>query len=223
MAIASPDPIQTGITRDRYQRIAPVYDLMETFAERRFEPWRRRLWDGVSDTLRPGGRILELGVGTGKNMPFWPQGVDITAVDLTPGMLQRAESRLQGLGLAGRLELGDAQTLRFPNDAFDAAVATFVFCSVPDPMLGLRELCRVVRPGGAVVLLEHVRSSIPWVGRLTDFFNPFIASLVGANINRDTVGNVRRAGLVVVRVEDLGTAGIFKLIEARSPEARDAV
>lgn len=194
---------------------------METLAESRYAPWRRRVWEAVRRDLRPGGRLLEVGVGTGKNMPYWPQGVDIMAIDLTPGMLQRAKARLQALGLSGRLELGDAQALRFPESGFDAAVATFVFCSVPDPILGLHEVRRVVRPGGMVVLLEHVRSSIPWLGGLMNFINPLVVRVMGAHINRDTVGNVRRAGLVVDRVEQLGSAGIFKLIEAHVPEADD--
>lgn len=154
-------------------------------------------------------------------MPYWPQGVDITAVDLTPGMLQRAEARRRALGLSGHLELADAQALRFPDGSFNGAVATFVFCSVPDPILGLRELRRVVRPGGTVVLLEHVRSSIPWLGGLMDLINPLIVRLMGANINRDTVRNVHRAGLVVDHVDELGSAGVFKLVEAHVPEAAD--
>lgn len=222
LTMAGLDPTQTRIARARYERIAPLYDVMEVLAERRFDPWRRRLWDDVQTNMPPGGRILEVGVGTGKNMSYWPRGVEITAVDLTPGMLHRAKARLGALSLRAKLELGDAQALRYPAGYFDMAVATFVFCSVPDPVLGLRELRRVLRPGGAVLLLEHVRSSIPWLGRLMDILNPVVVRLVGANLNRDTVGNVRRAGLEIDRVEDLSAGGIFKLIEAHSVEANGA-
>lgn len=204
------DSRATARTRARYQRIAPFYDVMELLAERRYRPWRRRLWTEVN-----GPRVLEVGVGTGKNIPFYPDAARITAVDLTPGMLERARKRAAKLEVDMELRLGDAQELDLPDAGFDTAVATFVFCSVPDPVRGLRELGRVVRPGGRILLLEHVRSGKPILGKLMDLLNPLVVRLVGANINRRTVENVRRAGLVVERVEDLGVGDIFKLITAR--------
>ena len=209
-----PDPIATQETRRRYQRLSPFYDLMEGLSERRFHPWRKKLWSLVSDP-----RVLEVGVGTGKNMPFYPAGVSITAIDLTPGMLQRAQKRAADLGLESRvnLRLGDVQELDFPEAAFDSAVATFVFCSVPDPVLGLCELKRAVKPGGRVLLLEHMRSPNQIVGALMDLLNPVVVRMMGANINRKTVENVRLAGLEIEHIEDLGMGGIFKLIVACVP------
>jgi len=116
------------------------------------------------------------------------------------------------------LDLGDVQALPHPDDTFDVAAATFVFCSVPDPVLGFRELRRVVRPGGAVVLMEHVRSDNPAIGRVMDLLNPLVVRVMGANINRQTVTNIGKAGLLLERVEDLGAGGIFKLVLARVPE-----
>jgi ubiquinone/menaquinone biosynthesis C-methylase UbiE len=123
------------------------------------------------------------------------------------------------LGLTSRvaLHLGDVQQLDFPNTIFDSAIAAFVFCSVSDPALGLHEIKRVVRPGGFVLLIEHVRSSNPVVGKLMDFINPIVVRMMGANINRETVENVRKAGLEIAQVEDLGAGGIFKMIVARVP------
>ena len=204
------DNHETTRTRDRYQRISLVYDGMEILPERRYISWRERL-----GSLVRGPEVLEVGVGTGKNFAFYPDGVRVTGVDLTPGMLDRARKRAAVLNRDVTLLLGDAQNLEFPDSTFDTVVATFVFCSVPDPVLGLRELGRVVKPDGRIFLMEHVRSAKPVVGELMDVLNPVVVRVTGANINRRTVENVRRSGLLIERVEDLGMGDIFKLIIAR--------
>ena len=204
------DLAATEATRARYNRLAPIYDAMEVFSERRFRPWRQKLW-----SLVPAGRVLEVGVGTGKNMPYYPADAQVTAVDLSDRMLAQARRRAARGGVNVELHEMDAQDLRFEDGAFDTAVATFVFCSVPDPVRGLRELSRVVRPEGRIVLLEHVRVDRPLLGRLMDLLNPIVVRVMGANINRRTVENVRRAGLTIERVEDLAAMGLVKLIVAR--------
>ena len=205
------DEKETALTQARYQRIAPFYDAIEVLAEWRYAGWRPRLWSMVE-----GPKVLEVGVGTGKNMPYYPTNIDITAIDLAPGMLARAKKQAAGLNLDVNLRLGDVQSLDFPDDTFDEAIATFVFCSVPDPVLGFNEIARVLKPNGRLLLLEHVRSANPVVGALMDLLDPIMVRLMGPHINRRTVANIQQSQLQVERVEDMGAGGIFKYIVARN-------
>jgi phosphatidylethanolamine/phosphatidyl-N-methylethanolamine N-methyltransferase len=213
---ASP-PIETEeslATQRRYDRQATLYDVMEVPVELlAFKRLRKRLWSEVQGAL-----VLEVGVGTGKNLPYHPDDTRSVAVDISPRMLRRAGRRARRLGRAVDLVLADAQHLPFPDSAFDAAADTFVFCSVPDPIAGLREVRRVVRDGGRVHLLEHVRARNPIVGRLMDLANPVAIRMTRANINRDTVGNVVRAGITLDSLEFRGF-GILKLIRGAAPSA----
>jgi ubiquinone/menaquinone biosynthesis C-methylase UbiE len=193
----------------------------ETGSDNRFErwveqwvfgPWRARVW-----SLVQGPRVLEVGAGSGPNLPYYPPGVHVTATELSASLIESARKRARRLGVQVDLRVMDVQDLDLPAATFDTAVATLVFCSVPDPVRGLRELARVVRPGGQVLLLDHVRIDRPVLGRLMDWLNPVFVSLIGEDFNRRTVENVRRAGLEIERVEDLVRCGLVKLIVARVP------
>ena len=206
---ASP-PIETEeslTTQRRYDRQAALFDLMEVpFEFLAFGKLRRRLWGDVDGAL-----VLEIGVGTGKNLPYHRAEARTVAVDISPRMLQRAARRARRLGRDVDLVLADAQHLPFPDSAFAAAADTFVFCSVPDPIAGLQEMRRVVRDGGRVHILEHVRARNPVVGRLMDLANPIAVRMSGANINRDTVSSVAKAGIALDDVESRGL-GIIKIV-----------
>jgi phosphatidylethanolamine/phosphatidyl-N-methylethanolamine N-methyltransferase len=204
------ESVATTNTRARYNRIAPFYDLMESVSERQFVPWRQRLWGQVR-----GAKILEVGIGTGKNFPYHPRGVKMTGIDIADRMLVRARERASRLGGSIELREGDVQKLAFPDNSFDSAVATFVFCSVPDAVQGMRELNRVVKPDGRILLLEHVRIDRPIIGRLMDLLNPLIVRAWGANINRWTVEIVKRAGFNIESIENLGPMQMVKLIVAQ--------
>ena len=198
----------TQAIRSRYDRLAPLYEVVEGLAERRVRDWRELMWSKVE-----GVHILEVGVGTGRNLSFYPEEVQVTAFDFSDKMLRRAREKAAQQKMAIHLLLMDAQNLGFRDSTFDTAVASLVFCSVPDPVRGLTEIKRVVKPGGKVLLLEHVLSASRPAAWVMNQANPLMLKLFGDNINRKTVENVAKSGLIVEKVTDL--SGIFKLIEAR--------
>ena len=201
---------ETARTRTRYQRIAPLYDVMEFLAERHYTAWRPHLWSQVK-----GPKVLEVGVGTGKNIPYYPADLDIIAIDLTPGMLDRARTLAAKTEADVELQLGDVQKLDFPDNLCDEVVSAVVFCSVPDPVVGFNEVGSVLNPDGRWLLLEHVRSANPMMGALMDLLDPVMVRLMGSHINRRTVANIQQSQLQVEQVENIGAGGIFKLIVAR--------
>ena len=200
----------SDLTRKRYNRLAFWYDIVEAPMERfRFASWRTKLRDRIV-----GNRVLEVGVGTGKTLIYYPQGVYVTAIDLSPLMLERAQKRALVQGLDVELMEMDVQNLLFPDHVFDTVFATFVFCSVPDPVLGLRELLRVCKLDGRLLLMEHMRPENLILGLLFDLLNPIVVRMMGANINRKTMDNIRMAGWKI-QIEERLSSDIVRWIEAQ--------
>ena len=185
--------------RVRYDRISPYYDLMELLLEKvAFSRWRRKVFDSLN-----GDAVLEVGVGTGKNLDFYPVGKPITAIDFSRGMLRGARRRAESKGKKVDLVEMDVQDLKFDGQSFDTIVGTFVFCSVPDPIRGLQEIKRVCKRGGKIILLEHVRPRSTLLGKIFDLLNPITVKFMGVNINRNTVKNMEIVGLHVVVEKNL--------------------
>jgi ubiquinone/menaquinone biosynthesis C-methylase UbiE len=200
---------QTDIIKNRYDRIAPYFDRIEGMMEKMmFGDLRTHIWDKVT-----GEKILEVGVGTGKNFSYYPANKNISAIDFSPVMIQEAKKKRQSLSMNIELLEMDVQALDYPDNHFDTVIGTFLFCSVPDPEQGLRELKRVCKPSGEVLLLEHVLSSNTLLSPIMHLLNPLTVRLVGANINRETVKTVQTCGFSSVEVL-AASSHLVKLIRA---------
>lgn len=184
----------TEIIRKRYNRTSKFYDWMDILIK---DEVRKKVLSHAH------GKVLEAGVGTGKNLQFYPPDCQVTGIDFSPGMLDKARKRIKGRPGTTLLEM-DIQNLEFPDDFFDTVVATCVFCSVPNPVQGLEELRRVCKPEGKLIFLEHIRSDKKMMGLIMDILNPLFVKLIGANINRQTLKNMESAHLHLERVDTEG-------------------
>jgi ubiquinone/menaquinone biosynthesis C-methylase UbiE len=177
---------------DRYQRIAWAYDLLDLpFEYRRYRKIRPQMFYGLS------GRILDAGVGTGRNFPFYPAGSEVVGIDLSPATLARAQRRLSAAATRVELREMDVTRLEFADHSFEAAVATFLFCTLPDELqvAALRELRRVVKPGGIIRCLEYTRPSGGLRRAMTRLWEPWVYWAYGATFDRQTERIAPEAGL----------------------------
>lgn len=197
----------------RYRRIAPFYDLLDLpFERRRYSALRLLLFDGL------GGRLLDAGIGTGRNCAYYPPGAEVSGIDTSPAMLDRARRRCPTVANAGRLFQMDVTALDFPAGSFDAATASFLFCVLPGELQtpALRELGRVVRPGGLIRLLEYARPHDRLRRLITRLWQPWIHWAYGASFDRNTERYVPAAGLEVVESRFVFD-DLLKLLTLRAP------
>jgi ubiquinone/menaquinone biosynthesis C-methylase UbiE len=192
-----------------YDQMAPNYDDWTRSFDRLLLGDRRR--QTVSQST---GQTLELAIGTGLNLAFYPPGVKLTGIDLTPAMLAIAGRRAHALGVQVDLRRGDAQALDFGDEQFDTVVCTLALCTIPDEHRALAEAYRVLRPGGQLLLLEHVRSPaapVRWAERLLE---PLLVRLVGDHLLRDPLDYVEAVGFSIGRCER-SKLGFIEAVTAR--------
>lgn len=188
------------MTDIRHPLFARVFDRLSRVMEKEVGPWRDQLLAGLS------GRVLELGAGNGINFSHYPDTVtEVIAVEPEPYMRAKAEAAAQVARVPVTVRPGAADAIELPDASVDAAVASLVLCSVPDQARALAELHRVVKPGGELRFLEHVRASGPRKIRVQNAADgigiwPLMAG--GCHCSRDTVGAIRAAGFEVLQAED---------------------
>ena len=198
--------------RRRYQRIAPFYDLLDLpFEVARYRRIRPLLFEGLS------GRILDAGVGTGRNMPFYPIGSHVVGVDISPAMLQRAQRRIRRSPASVELKEMNVARLQFPDASFDAAVATFLFCTQPSELqvAALTELGRIVKTGGTIRLLDYTQPKRGVRRAVTRFWQPFIQWAFGASYDHLNEQCIEDAGLELANSRFV-VADLIRLVELKT-------
>ena len=199
-------------TRRKWDNAAKSFDLLNGLGpELRWAPVKRELFSAMQ------GKILFLAVGTGLDIQFFPPGHDIVGIDISPKMLDKAAARAAAYPGNLRLQEMDVHKMSFEAECFDQVYTSCTFCSVPDPVHGLQELRRVLRPGGVLRMFEHTGSRYFPFGLMLDLMTP-LSRRVGPEMNRDTVSNVARAGFRIREVRN-AFLDVVKVITAVAPDS----
>jgi len=185
--------------QEKWDRAARSFDFMASHgAERRWRPAKLEFFD----RMEPDAEILFVGLGTGLDITCFPPGRTITAIDISPKMLAKAESRVAGYPGKLSVRIMDVHDMDFPDNHFDQIFTSCTFCSVPQPVAGLGALYRVLKHGGELHMFEHTGSKIFPFGLMMDLMN-VLASRAGPELNRDTVANVAKAGFSITEVNNV--------------------
>ena len=217
-ASGSPGSSRTAETervRALQDKEAPRYDRQISFFE-------RILFQGGREWAcsQAEGDVLEIAAGTARNLPHYPEGVRLTGIELSPEMLAIAQRRAEELGHDADLRLGDAQELDFAEQTFDTVLCTLGLCTIPDPRRAVAEAHRVLRPGGKLLLLEHVRSPSRPVRAVEKLLDPLAVRFAADHLTRDPLDYLEAEGFEVERLER-SKWGIVERLRARKPISRE--
>ena len=200
------------VTREKWDRASRTFDLMGAYGpEWRWKPAKLELFA----RMKEGANILFLAVGTGLDIRFFPAGRKISAIDISPKMIERASSRVSGYDGDMSVQVMDVHDMSFSDGSFDQVFTSCTFCSVPEPVDGLKALRRVLKPGGELHMFEHTGSRLFPFSVMMNIMSP-LASRAGPELNRDTVANVRAAGFRLTEVNNIFLDTV-KTIHATNP------
>lgn len=202
---------QSSAAIRKWDRAAPFMSSNERSEGIRYGAYKRDVFGKAT------GATLLVAVGAGADLKYFPAGIQLTAVDFSPGMLDFARARLSECRSPVELLEADVTQLEFEDESFDTVATSCTFCSVVDPVKGLKELRRVLKPEGKILMFEHVRPDVGWLGPMMDLMNP-VARLFGPDVNRRTAENVRAAGFRITREYNV-FLDMVKLFEGEKDES----
>jgi ubiquinone/menaquinone biosynthesis C-methylase UbiE len=197
-------------TQEKWDKAAPNFDLMAgKGAEKRWHPFKKALFSHME------GNVLFLALGTGLDIETFPTGRTITAIDISPKMLEQAQPRIAAYDGEINAQVMDVHDLDFEDNSFDQVFTSCTFCSVPNPVAGLQSLKRVLKPGGDLIMFEHTGSKY-YPFRLMMKLMSNLTEKIGPSMSRETIENVQAAGFEVKEVDNL-FIDVVKTIKAVKP------
>jgi len=197
-------------TQKKWDRAAPRFDLMASKGpEKRWLPDKEGLFANMH------GNILFLALGTGLDIPAFPSGRTIHAIDISPRMLEQAQARIAAYQGSLTAQVMDVHELDFADEQFDQVFTSCTFCSVPNPVEGLKSLLRVLKPGGELYMFEHTGSRIFPINLMMKIMTK-LTEKIGPSMDRQTTDNVHTAGFEILEVENI-FLDVVKIIKARKP------
>jgi len=195
-----------------YAILSPVYDFL---FDKVFYPGRVAAIDLLE--IKPGDRVLEVGVGTGLNLPLYPRDCEVTGIDISEGMLRKADERVRTYGMTNtKLMVMDASKLEFPDNSFDRVIATYVISAVPDPVKTLLEMRRVCKPSGHLVILNHFKSDNPVVGLFEKLLAP-VCTKIGFDTELKLMPLLERVALAPEQLHRVNLMNGWRLVRCINP------
>lgn len=195
-----------------YAILSPVYDFL---FDKVFYPGRVAAIDLLE--IKPGDRVLEVGVGTGLNLPLYPHDCEVTGIDISEGMLRKANERVRTYGMTNtKLMVMDASKLEFPENSFDRVIATYVISAVPDPVKTLLEMRRVCKPSGHLVILNHFKSDNPVVGLFEKLLAP-VCTKIGFDTELKLMPLLEKVALAPEQLHRVNLMNGWRLVRCINP------